>query len=90
MNFKKGFSNIFSSSITNLLIALSLVIIVTLVYIKNKTIDLFDANFDYLQSIVNKYIAKQVQKNEFAIRLATQEQTIQTLQAQANNLFSSF
>jgi hypothetical protein len=41
-----------------LLIALSLVIIVILVYIKTKTIDLFDSNFDYLQSIVNKYIAK--------------------------------
>lgn len=92
MNFKKGFSNIFSPSITNLLIALSLVIIVILVYIKNKNVDLFgdDDNLKYLQSIVNKYIAKQKQKSEFGIRLATQEQTIQNLQAQADNLFSTF
>ena len=92
MNFKKGFSNIFSPSITNLLIALSLVIIVILVYIKNKNVDLFgdDDNLKYLQSIVNKYIAKQAQKSEFGIRLATQEQTIQNLQAQADNLFSTF
>lgn len=92
MNLSKGFNNIFSPTLTNFIIALILVIIVILVYIKNKNVDLFgdDDNLKYLQSIVNKYIAKQAQKSEFGIRLATQEQTIQNLQAQADNLFSTF
>ena len=90
MILKKGFKNIFTSTLTNLLIVLSLVIIVILVYIKNKTIDLFDDNTDYLQSIINKYQVKQVQKNQFAISLATQEQTIQKIQDTVANLFSSF
>ena len=88
MNLVKGFKNIFSPSLTNLLIALSLIIIVILVYIKNKTIDLFDENSDYLQLIINKYQDKQLQRNNFAITLATQEQTIKNLQTQVSNVLS--
>lgn len=95
MNLSKGFNNIFSPTLTNFIIALILVIIVILVYIKNKNIDLFgvDDNNDYdnyLQSIISKYQAKKIQKNKFAISLATQEERILDLQSQADNLFSSF
>ena len=67
MNLSKGFNNIFSPTLTNFIIALILVIIVILVYIKNKNIDLFgvDDNNDYdnyLQSIISKYQAKKIQK----------------------------
>jgi hypothetical protein len=88
MNLTKGFKNIFSPSLTNLLIVLSLIIIVILVYIKNKTIDLFDANSDFLQLIINKYQDKQEQRNNFAITLATQEQTIQNLEKQVSSVLS--
>ena len=60
MNLTKGFQNIFTPTLTNLLIVLSLVIIVILVYMKNKTIDLFNDN---LQSIVDKYKAKKKKQN---------------------------
>ena len=60
MNLTKGFQNIFTPTLTNLLISLSLVIIVILVYMKNKTIDLFNDN---LQSIVDKYKAKKKKQN---------------------------
>jgi hypothetical protein len=89
MNLTKGFQNIFSPTLTNFLIALSLVIIVFLVYIKTKKIDLFDADVDYLQSLIERIKKEQEQKNKFAISLATQEQTIQKLQDTASNIFSS-
>lgn len=89
MNLTKGFQNLFSPTLANFLIALSLVIIVILVYIKTKKIDLFDADADLLQSIINKYQTKQIQTNKFLISLATQEQTIQNLQSIASNIFSS-
>ena len=89
MNLTKGFQNLFSPTLANFLIALSLVIIVILVYIKTKKIDLFDVDADLLQSIINKYQAKQIQTNKFLISLATQEQTIQKLQDVASNIFSS-
>jgi len=94
MNLTKGFQNIFTPSLTNLLIALSLVIIIVLVYIKNKTIDLFSDNTDntdntdYLQLIIDKYQTKKQQTNQFAQSLALQEQRIQDLQTQANKFLS--
>ena len=89
MNLSKGFNNIFSPTLTNFIIALILVIIVILVYIKNKNVDLFgnDENFNFLQSIISKYQAKQKQKTQFAISLATQEQRILDLQSQADSIF---
>ena len=90
MNLTKGFQNIFSPNLTNLLIVLSLIIIVILVYIKNKNIDLFDDNTDFIQSIINKYQANQAQRSDFAISLATQEQTIQNLQRQASDIFKQY
>ena len=89
MNLIKGFQNIFTPTLTNLLIALSLVIIVILVYIKTKKIDLFISDSDYLQSIITKIENNQKQKNKFSASLATQEQKIQNLQATASNIFSS-
>ena len=91
INLTKGFQNIFAPTLTNLLIALSLVIIIVLVYIKNKTIDLFTDNTDntdYLQLIIDKYKTKKQQTNQFAQSLAIQEQRIQDLQTQANNFLS--
>lgn len=89
MNLIKGFQNIFTPTLTNLLIALSLVIIVILVYIKTKNIDLFDSNSDYLESLINKIHNTQKQKNKFVISLDNQEQIIQHLQATASKIFSS-
>ena len=89
MNLTKGFQNIFSPTLTNFLIAISLLIILILVYVKKKNIDLFYDDTDLLQSIINKYQTQQIQKNKFAVSLATQEQTIQNLQAVASNIFSS-
>lgn len=88
MNLTKGFQNLFSPTLINLLIAISLVIIVILVYVKNKKIDLFDTDPDYLQSIIDQINKNKIQTNNFAISLATQEQTIQNLQNQTNAIFS--
>ena len=88
MNLSKGFKNIFSPTLINLLIVLTLVIILILVYLKNKNIDLFDTNTDYLQSIINNIKTNQAQKQQFASRLATQEQTILNLQKNVSNILS--
>lgn len=88
MNLTKGFQNLFSPTLINLLIAISLLIIVILVYVKNKKIDLFDADSDYLQSIIDQINKNKIQTNNFAISLATQEQRIQDLQNQADAIFS--
>ena len=85
MNLTKGFQNLFSPTLANFLIVLSLVIIVILVYIKTKKIDLFDADADFIERIKKE----QEQKNKFAVSLAIQEQTIQKLQSIASNIFSS-
>ena len=89
MNLTKGFQNLFSPTLANFLIVLSLVIIVILVYIKTKKIDLFNADADYSQSLIERIKKEQEQKHKFAVSLATQEQTIQKLQSIASNIFSS-
>ena len=89
MNLTKGFQNIFSPTLANFLIVLSLVIIVILVYIKTKKIDLFGADSDYLQSLIEQTQKEQQQKHKFAVSLATQEQTILNLQDTASKIFSS-
>ena len=88
MNLSKGFHNIISPTLTNLLIALSLVIIVILVYINNKKIDLFDESTDYLNSIIAKYQANKTQSNNFSISLATQEQKIQDLYTKFDSIYN--
>ena len=84
MNLSKGFKNIFSPTLINLFIALTLIIIIILIYLKNKNIDLFTD--DYLDSIINKIKTNQEQKIQFATRLATQEQTILNLQNSVSNI----
>ena len=84
MNLSKGFKNIFSPTLINLFIALTLIIIIILIYLKNKNIDLFTD--DYLDLIINKIKTNQEQKIQFATRLATQEQTILNLQNSVSNI----
>ena len=67
MNLTKGFQNLFSPTLANFLIALSLVIIVILVYIKTKKIDLFNADADYSQSLIERIKKEQEQNTKITI-----------------------
>jgi len=86
MNLSKGFKNIFSPTLLNLFIALTLVIIIILVYLQNNNIDLFSDDSNYLDSVLNRILTKQEQNLQFAKRLATQEQTILNLQKNVSEI----
>ena len=86
MNLSKGFKNIFSPTLLNLFIALTLVIIIILVYLQNNNIDLFSDDSNYLDSVLNRILTKQEQNLQFATRLATQEQTILNLQKNVSEI----
>jgi hypothetical protein len=101
MNISKGLRNLFASTINNIIIALCLIIILILVYLKTKKIDLFGIddptegrptsslnNNDYLSTFINKYVNKIQQQNNYKTVLATQQQTIQNLTQKVSNLIN--
>jgi hypothetical protein len=97
MNISKGLKNLFTPNIINIIIAICLIIILFLVYIKTNNIDLFDptdnsytalTNNDYLTSFINKYVNNIKQQNNYMKVLATQEQTIQNLSDKVSDIIN--
>jgi len=83
MNISKGLKNLFTPTIFNVIIAICLIIILILVYLKTKKIDLFNTTF------INKYVNNIQQKSNYAKVLATQEQTIQNLSKDVSDLINT-
>lgn len=102
INFSKALHNLFKPTILNFILALCIIIILILIYLKNKKIDLFGQNDtldptntnlllagdDYLSSFITKYINNIQQKNKYMKTLATQQQTIQNLTEQVTNIIN--
>ena len=101
--FSKGFNTILSPNLINLFIALSLLIIMTLIYLKYKKIELYDNptttsfnidqyNLDtdtvYMQNIIDNYIKSIQLKNNLQVILNSRENTIQDLSKEINKLIS--
>jgi hypothetical protein len=100
MNISKGLKNLFTPTIFNVIIAICLIIILILVYLKTKKIDLFNpttgillqqesGNIDFVTTFINKYVNNIQQKSNYAKVLATQEQTIQNLSKDVSDLINT-
>ena len=100
--FSKGVNNLFSASLTNFLIVLSLIIILILTYITTKRLDLFgdpeDKSIDdpvptvdirIITDLINNYKSKIVQQSEFAKVLATQQANIDSYGKQFTDIINS-
>lgn len=87
--------------IHNFILALCLIIILILIYLRTKTLDLFGeptpsntpsinllTNNDYLSTFINKYIKNIQQKNSYMKKLERQQKTIATLSQQVSNLIN--
>jgi hypothetical protein len=94
MNFIKGLNNLLKPTTVNFILALCIIIILVLIYLRNRTIDLFEpptntqsilTSNDYLALFINKYINKIQQNNNYIKTMATQEQKIQELSAKVSN-----
>jgi hypothetical protein len=103
MNFTKGLSNLFKPTYINFILALCLIIILILIYLKTNNLDLFTEpngyttkpilatllkGNDYLTSFINNYTNKILQQNTYKQVLATQEQTIQSLSQKVSKLIN--
>lgn len=100
--FSKKMSNLLSS--TNIIVALSLVAILLLVYLKNKNFELFDEsdittttipllNNDIIQNsslvnFINRFIVNKNQQNVYVSALATRQNQINNLSEQVINLIN--
>ena len=84
-NISRGFKNIFSLNIINLLIVLCLILILVLTYSKNKKIDLYT---NYLNDFMNKYKNSIITKNEFLTRLEAQEAKIMSTTQKFYNIMN--
>jgi len=95
MNLSKGLNNLLKPTYLNFILALCLIIILSLIYLKTNKLDLFDPTIstpftsdNYLKSFINNYSNKIKQQNANLQILSTQEQTIQTLSQQVANLIN--
>ena len=101
--FSKGFNTILSPTLINLFIAISLLIILALIYLKYKKIELYEnqstTSFDededildtdtgYMSSIINNYIKSFKLKNDLQEILNSRQTKIQDLSFQINQLIS--
>jgi hypothetical protein len=98
--FSKGVNNLFSPTLTNFLIALSLIIILILTYISTNRLDLFaDPNdiplptptvdIHIISNMLNNYKAQIIQQSEFAKVLATQQANIDSYGKKFTNILNS-
>jgi hypothetical protein len=93
MNISKGFKNLFTPTIINIIIAICLFIIIVLIYLKTKKIDLFSpdialTNNDFLSTFISKYVNNIQQQSNYMKTLATQQQTIQNLTQKVSGLIN--
>lgn len=101
--FSQGFNNIFTPSLLNLFILLSLIIILLLIYFKNNKVDLFACVTDpldplyipknsndtnFFANLINNYINNKNNKNNYQQILNERNNTIQTLANNINKIFS--
>ena len=101
--FSQGFNNIFTPSLLNLFILLSLIIILLLIYFKNNKVDLFTCVTDpldplyipknsndtnFFANLINNYINNKNNKNNYQQILNERNNTIQTLANNINKIFS--
>jgi hypothetical protein len=101
--FSQGFNTILSPTLINLFIALSLLIILALIYLKYKKIELYtnpsttmfninqynlDTDTGYMQNIIDNYIKSIKLKNNLQEILNARENKIQDLSLQINQLIS--
>ena len=77
MNLIKGIRNLFIISTPNILILLCILLIVSLIYLKSNTIELFSN--DYLTLFIDKFIKKIQDNDKYNSTLATKEQRIKDL-----------
>ena len=103
--FVKGFNNILSPTLLNLVIVLSLIIILFLIYMKYKKIELFDnttqpqvtqvtpvvtiGNNGYIKNLLNSYTTNIKNKVAYQNQLNIQGKTIQTLAQQVNDTLNA-
>jgi hypothetical protein len=101
--FSQGFNNIFTPSLLNLFILLSLIIILLLIFFKNNKIDLFRCVTDPLDplyipknsndtnffiNLINNYTNNKETDTNYQQILIQRDKTIQTLANNINNIFS--
>ena len=101
--FSQGFNNIFTPSLLNLFILLSLIIILLLIYFKNNKVDLFNCitdpldplyipennnDINFFTNLINNYINNKNNKTNYQQILNERQNTIQTLAHNINNIFS--
>jgi hypothetical protein len=93
MNLSKGLKHLFTPTIINVIIAICLIIILILIYLKTNKLELFGAtdltNNDFLSTFINKYVNKIKSQNNYMKVLATQEQTIKNLTTNVSKLINS-
>ena len=93
MNLSKGLNNLLKPTYLNFILALCLIIILCLIYLKTNKLDLFDpttplTSNNYLTSFLNNYTNKIIQQNANIDILKNQEKTIQTLSQQVAKLIN--
>jgi hypothetical protein len=102
--FSQGFNNILSPSLINLFIALSLLIIIALIYLKYNKIELYIDNYsvtadyinqmnlnnntDYMSSIIDNYIKSKKDNNKFKEILNARQKNIQDISYKINELIA--
>jgi hypothetical protein len=102
--FSQGFNNILSPSLINLFIALSLLIIIALIYLKYNKIELYIDNYSvtadyinqmnlnnntgYMSSIIDNYIKSKKDNNKFKEILNDRQKNIQDISYKINELIA--